>query len=81
VPVIGEQDGRQVMAEVLDEELAEVALAWPDGLLEDAWRAELVLRQVEGDGAPSGGWQGFDLGEESGIAPAKGVQRHPELTP
>lgn len=61
MPVIGEQDGRQVMAEILDEELAEVALAQPDGLLEDARRAVLALRQVEG-GPALISWTVDDLG-------------------
>lgn len=70
--VIGEQNGRLVMAEVFDEELAEVALSGSDGLLEDAWRAVLALRQVESDGALGEERQGFDLGEESSVAPAQG---------
>lgn len=49
------------MAEILDEELAEVALAQPDGLLEDARRAVLALRQVEG-GPALISWTVDDLG-------------------
>jgi hypothetical protein len=42
VGVIGKQDGRLVMAEILDEELAVGALEESYLLLEDAWRAEFL---------------------------------------
>jgi hypothetical protein len=64
--VVGEQDGRRIMAEILDEELAVAALAGLRLLFKDARGAVLALRQVEGDLAPCRGGQLGDLGEQAG---------------
>ena len=62
--VIGEQDGRLVMAEILDEELAVGPLEKSYLLLEDAWCAEFTAGEIEVDGAPCRRWQLLDLGKE-----------------
>src|SRR5437899_9482598 len=54
--VVGEQDGGLVVAEILDEELAEGALLRTSFLFVEARGAMLAACRVEGDGAP-GRWR------------------------
>jgi hypothetical protein len=59
-----EQDGRLVMAEILDEELAVGPLEKSYLLLEDAWCAEFTAGEIEVDGAPCRRWKLLDLGKQ-----------------
>jgi hypothetical protein len=70
--VVGQQDGGLLMAQILDEDLAEDALAGLDLLLKDARRAVFALGQVEGDLAPCRGGKLGDLGEQAGGTPPQG---------
>ena len=70
--VIGEQDGGLVVAEIGDEELAEVALVRTSLLFVDARGAVLAAGDVEVDGAPGRWRQAGDLGEQARRAPAQG---------
>ena len=61
VGIVCQKDGRQVVSEVLDEELPEGTFVGLGLLLEDARGTILALRQVEIDGAPGGGGQVVDF--------------------
>lgn len=76
--VVGEQDGGFVVAEVLDEELAEGALLRTRLLFVEARSAMLAAGDVEGDGAPSRWRQALDLGEQAWRAPAQRDEGNPD---
>ena len=69
--IVGEQDGGFVVAEVLDEELAEGALLRTRLLFVAARGAMLAAGDVEGDGAPGRWRQAIDLGKQAWRAPAQ----------
>ena len=56
----------------LIEELTEGALAQPDLLLEDLWRAVFAAKRVEMNGTPCGGRQIVNLGKEARRTPPQG---------
>src|SRR4030095_9298097 len=60
------------MAEIGDEELAERALPGPHLLLKDPRGAVLAVGHVERDGAPSGGRQPLDFGQQFWRATTQG---------
>ena len=66
VCVVGEQDGRFIVTEVGNEELAEDALKWTRLLLVEARIAVLALGDVELDGAPGRRRQAGNFGEQCG---------------
>ena len=72
IGIICQQDGRLVVAELLDEKLAKGALCGPGLLLVDTRCAVFAMRDVEGDLAPSRWWQFGDFDKQSGRAPAQG---------
>src|SRR5260370_53620 len=72
--VVGEQDGRLIVAEFGDEELAVGALKWARLLFVEAWVAIFAMGYVEFDGAPGRRWQIGGFGEQLGRAPAQGQE-------
>ena len=50
--VVGQQDGGQIVAKILDEELAVVDFSQADLLLVDSRGAVLTIGDIEVDGAP-----------------------------
>jgi hypothetical protein len=72
--VVGEQDGRLIVAEFSDEELAVGALKWARLLFVEAWVAIFAMGYVEFDGAPGRRWQVGDFGEQLGRATTQGQE-------
>ena len=70
--VVGQQDGWLIVAEILDEELAESASQQADLLFMDLRRAVFAIGDIEVHGAPGGRRQVADLGEEFARASAQG---------
>src|ERR1700730_1200435 len=70
----GEQDGGLIVAEILDEELAEGALSRTSLLLVDSRGAVFAVGHVEGNGAPRRGRQAVNLGEQLWRASAQGEE-------
>ena len=63
--VVGEQDGGFVVAEIRDEELAQVALVWTSLLLVVARGAVLAAADLEFDGAPGRRPKAVDFGAKA----------------
>src|SRR3974377_2435211 len=59
--IIGEENGRLIVAKIRDEELAEGAMSRTGLLLVDARCAIFAMRHIESDGAPGGGLQARNL--------------------
>ncbi len=61
VLLIGQQDGRFIVAEVLDKDLSQAASGQGDALLEHARRAILAAGNIQFNGSPSRSGQKNDL--------------------
>jgi len=66
--VVGEQDGRLIVSEIANEELTQCSLVAGQlyALVEDAWRVELAVRNIEFDRPPRRPRQRRDFGAEGG---------------
>src|SRR3974377_371246 len=70
--IVGEENGRLLVAEISDEERAEAAPPRTNLLLEHARSAIFAMRNIESDGAPGGRRQSCDLLEQFARTPPQG---------